>query len=193
MARISLGLPLKVATALVCCQLIAGCAARPAVAVKFPGAQQEADAVHDWQLVARQIADEMTVRGLLPDPRNPTASRTPAEQQPYYIAVATPSPPFLHEVRQSLQSDILYRGGTVAQSPFGAQVIDLNADVVQFRSALWRHDGAPSTEVSWEASMHRDGRVIFDVRYPMYVSVLDASHYTPPPVGPSPVQLRYAP
>jgi len=182
----------RVAPALMCCLLMAGCA-RPAVAIKFSGTQQEANAVHDWQRVARQIADDMVARGLLPDPRQPAAPRTPAEQQPYYVAVATPSPPFLHEVRQSLQGEILDHGGTVAQSPFGAQVIDLNADLVQFPSAAGYYDGAPSTEVSWEASMHRDGRVTFDVRYPMYVSERDVSNYTPPPVGPAPVQLRYAP
>src|SRR5690349_15700548 len=101
MARFNL--PYKVASALVCCLFMAGCA-RPAVAIKFPGFQQEANAVHDWQTVAQRIADDMSARGLLPDPRQPAASRTPAEQQPYYVAIATPAPAFLHEVRQSLQS-----------------------------------------------------------------------------------------
>src|SRR5215813_3227134 len=106
--------------------LFVGCAPRPAVAPMPLTFQPEADAVRDWQIVAYQIAHDMMLRGLLPDPANP-ASPTASERQPYYINAAVPSSQFQHEVRQSLQSAILSYGGTVAQSPIGATKIDLAA------------------------------------------------------------------
>jgi hypothetical protein len=172
--------------------LLVGCAARPEVAPKPLTFQLEADAVRDWQIVAYQIAHDMMLRGLLHDPSNPAAA-TATERQPYYVNVAIPSSQFQHEVRQSLQSAILYYGGTVAQTPQGAAKIDLASDVVYWPSAYRHRDGAPSTEVAWEASIASGNQVIFDVRYPMYVSRSDVFQYAERPVGPPSVQLRYAP
>lgn len=172
---------------------LVGCASRPIVAQKWPGFEEKADAIRDWQVVAHQIAIDMIRRGLLPDPYGITVHAAVAPSQPYNISVAIPSSKFLHEVRQSLQSEILWYGGTVASSEAGAIPIFLDADLVYWPSAVALHDGAPATEVAWEASITLGNRVIFDVRYPMYVSEVDAPHYTAAPVGPPPVRLSYTP
>jgi hypothetical protein len=159
------------------------------VELKAPAPQPEADATWDWQNVARRIALDMSERGLLP--ANPTtASET--QKLPYYIYVAGPSSAFLHEARRSLQTEILARGGAVSDTPAGAVTINLTSDLVYWPSAYLHHDSAPSSEVAWEASITSGDRVIFDVRYPMYVSTLDTGLYTEPPVGPPAVQLQYA-
>jgi hypothetical protein len=180
----------------VCSVTLIACArARPEVALKWPGFQEKADATRDWKVVAHQIALDMMRRGLLPDPSSTNGGPAPTEQAPYYIRVAIPTSPFLHEVRQSLQSEILYHGGSVAASPLdsGVAVIDLGVDVVQWPSAYSLHDGAPATEAAWEASITSGNRVVFDVRYPMYVNESDVSHYAAAPVGPAPVRLSYTP
>jgi hypothetical protein len=189
MRRFALTMAIVAATPLC---LLVGCAPRPAIAPKPLTFQPEADAVRDWQIVAYQIAHDMMLRGLLHNPSDP-GSPTASERQPYYIDVTIPPSQFQHEVRQSLQSAILYYGGTVAQSPLGATKIDLATDVVYWPSAYRRRDGAPSTEVAWEASIASGNQVIFDVRYPMYVSELDVFQYAGKPVGPPSVQLRYTP
>jgi hypothetical protein len=134
----------------------------------------------------------MAERGLLPaNPTPPTETGGP----PYYVNVAGPSSAFLHEARQSLQAEILRRGGRVSDTPIGAATINLTSDLVYWPSAYTHHDGAPASEVAWEASITQYDRVIFDVRYPIYVSSLDTALYIPPPappVGPPIVQLRYA-
>lgn len=134
----------------------------------------------------------MADRNLLPaNPPLPAATSNP----PYYINVTGPSSAFLHEARQSLQAEILRRGGRVSDTPNGAATIDLTSDLVYWPSAYTHHDGAPASEVAWEASITQYDRVIFDVRYPIYVSSLDTALYVPPPeppVGPPTVQLRYA-
>jgi hypothetical protein len=187
---------------LACAVILIGCTpklsvpgptARPVVATKWPGSQQEADATLDWENVARQIAWEMSERGLLPA-TTPTVS-APTDNPPYYVNVTGPASQFLHEARQSLQAEILRRGGSVSASPVGAATINLTSDLVYWPSAYGDHDGAPASEVAWEASITSGDRVVFDVRYPMYVSSLDAALYTDPPappVGPPMVQLRYA-
>jgi hypothetical protein len=173
--------------------ILAGCGQRPVVAQKWPGFEEKADAIRDWQVVAHQIAIDMIRRSLLPDPYSRTANAPLAPSRPYYISVAIPSSKFLHEVRQSLQSEILWVGGAVASSEAGAIPIKLDADVVYWPSAVALHDGAPATEVAWEASITWGDRVIFDVRYPMYVSEVDVPHYAAAPVGPPPVRLSYTP
>lgn len=174
--------------ALACTTALIGCA-RPPVELKTPAPQPEADATWDWQNVARQIALDMSQRGLLP--ASPT-SASETHKSPYFIKVTGPSSAFLHEARQSLQTEILRRGGAVSDTSAGAVTISLTSDLVYWPSAHLHHDGAPSSEVAWEASITSGDQVIFDVRYPMYVSTLDTGLYTDPPVGPPAVQLQYA-
>jgi hypothetical protein len=173
--------------------ILFGCAQRPVVAAKWPGFQEKADAIRDWKVVAHQIALDMMWRGLLPNPMAGATNVTAAPSRPYYITVGIRSSKFLHEVRQSLQSEILLCGGTVASSERDAIPIHLDADVVYWPSAVALHDGAPATEVAWEASITLGDRVIFDVRYPMYVSEVDVPHYAAAPVGPAPVRLSFTP
>jgi len=118
---------LMVAAAIAC--LFCGCT-RPAVTPKPPGFQDKANSVRDWDDVARQIADGMMQRGLLPDPLRPQ-SATPF-RYPYYINLSAPDSPFLHQVREALRGDILASGGTVALSPVGAMVVNLDVDVLRW-------------------------------------------------------------
>ena len=102
---------------------------RPAVAPKPLAFQQSADALRDWQAVAKQIALDMQRDGFLPGRLQSSAA---APRQPYYIHVATARSQFLHEVAQSLKGEVLAHGGAVARTPFGAAEIDLDVDVVRW-------------------------------------------------------------
>ena len=48
-----------------------------------------------------------------------------------------------------------------------------------------------NTEIAWGASIAENNRLVFDVRYPMYIHRNDVGLYVPPP-RPRLVQLRYA-
>ncbi|HVC63001.1 MAG TPA: hypothetical protein VND19_21890 [Acetobacteraceae bacterium] len=52
-----------------------------------------------------------------------------------------------------------------------------------------------NTEIAWGASIAEGNRIVFAVRYPMYIADADVSLYTGsvPPAGPPLVQLRYVP
>lgn len=115
------------ALAAVC--IIAGCT-RPAVEAKQPGFQPSEDSLRDWNVVAQQVAAQMTQRGLLADPTLPQPQTAPPVPSLYYINVIAPGSTFLHEVRQALQGEIIRRGGVVARSPVGAVVVNLDIDVV---------------------------------------------------------------
>lgn len=215
--------------------LTAGCT-RPAVAPKPPAFQQSAEALRDWQTVAKQIALDMQRDGFLPNPAQPGAAPRPA----YYVHTETPNSQFLQEVAQSLQAEILAHGGAVARSPFGAAELDLDVDVVHWPRGVRVPDGAgtvaglaggtavvlgnqapltpaagfgllagagiladllrsmtpnTNTEIAWGARITSGNRVVFDVRYPMYIGDGDTELYLGRPAIPPAqvVQLRYAP
>lgn len=174
--------------ALVCLQ---GCS-RPFATPKPPGFQDKAEALRDWDDVAAKIASEMVRQGVLRDPMQPSI-RIQEQQNPYYVnAVSQPSP-FLREVQESLVEKIVQHGGSVARTPIGASVIDLDLSVVQWP---WRHASyGTNTEVAWDASITRGNQVVFDVRGPLYISESDMPLYVPPPVitGPAVVQMRFVP
>lgn len=109
--------------------LLCGCT-RPAVAPKPPSFQDQANAVRDWEDVARQIAGDMVRAGLLPDPLHPAT--TPSWNQPFYIQFSAQRPQFLHEVAESLEAEIVQHGGIVVRSPYGAAQINLDVDVVRW-------------------------------------------------------------
>ncbi len=109
--------------------LLANCS-MPAVALKPPAFQDSVVTVRDWRGVADQIANEMVIRGLLPDPPNPQAASQPRYAD--YINIVAPDSAFLHEVAAQLQSKILHRGGTITVSPVGATVINLDVDVIRW-------------------------------------------------------------
>jgi hypothetical protein len=177
--------------------LLTGCAERPLVAQKPITYQEKADSLRDWELVASKIAADMMAVGLLHDPAHPLAPGTPTELPPYYVNVrdAHRPSPFLQEVGKSLQVEILRHGGAVANAPGAGTAIDLDVTIVGWpprpRPPI---DTAPNTEIAWEASITQGSRVIFAQRYPMYVNDVDATLYAGliPPIGPPPVQLRYA-
>jgi len=212
--------------------LTSGCT-RPAVAPEAPALQKQAWALRDWQDVARQIATDMQRDGFLPSLTRP---ELPPPRVPYFIKVRTADSKFLHEVGESLKSEILARGGAVASTAYGAAEIDLDVDVVHWPArhrapdAIGTEMGLASgtgvllanaapltpaegfgllagaglvsdllrtmtpttdTEIAWGASITMGNRVVFEVRYPMYVGDHDdyLYHQEPPQI----VQLRYAP
>jgi len=118
--------------------LLCGCT-RPAVQPEPPGLQREAFALRDWEAVARQIADDMTHAGLLPDPVHPTA--TAPWREPFYVDVTARQSQFLQEVAASLQAEIVRRGGTVVLAPYGAARLALDVDVVHWAPSHQPPDG----------------------------------------------------
>lgn len=220
---------------IIACLLLVCACTRPAVAPKGLAFQEKADAVRDWENVAGRIADDMVRYGLLPNPANPNVPPGAAASLPYYVKASSTDSLFLHEVRQSLQGEILRRGGAVASSPRSAAVIDLDFSIVPWPPRYRAPDGtgtaaglaggaavllanqAPltpaagfgilagvgiladiarsmipntNTELAWEASITQGDRVVFDVRYPMYINDEDVSLYRPI-VGPPAVQVVY--
>jgi hypothetical protein len=120
--------------------VLAGCT-RPAVAPKPLAFQPQADALRDWEAAAKQIAMDMTTAGLLLNPAVPNAQPV---ANVYFINVLQPKSQFLHELAGSLTSEIVQRGGIVQHSPIGAQVVDLDVDLVQWAGRHRLPDGTLS-------------------------------------------------
>ncbi len=116
--------------------LLAGCN-QPAVALKPPAFQSSENTVRDWNAVAYRIAAEMAWRGLLPpaygQPEPPIAVPPPVVPPPaVFVRVLAPDSAFLREVADTLEADILNRGGAIARAPAGATVVNLDVDFVQW-------------------------------------------------------------
>ena len=232
--RIRANLP-STLTAIAIASLLAGCS-RPAVAPKPPAFQQSAEALRDWQAVAKQIALDMQRDGFLPSPSQPASVPRP----PYYVRVARSDSQFLREVAESLNAEILSHGGAVSSVPGAGAELDLDVDVVRWSPRDAAPDGTgtiaglaggtavllanqpplppaagfgilagagiladilrtmtpnTNTEIAWGASIRSGNRIVFDVRYPMYIADADKPMYVPDPPPPpvQVVQLRYAP
>jgi len=110
--------------------LLGGCN-QPAVSLKPPAFQNSENTVRDWNDVAHQIADEMTVRGLLPAPATTPGQRA-VPVKPVFIRAQAPGSAFIRQVGIELEADILLRGGTVARTPAGATVVNLDVDFVKW-------------------------------------------------------------
>jgi hypothetical protein len=73
----------------------------------------------------------MTSRGLLPPvvPGQAPSWRPPG---PFFVRAQAPDTAFVRYVADELESEILRRGGTVARTPNGATVVNLDVDFVQW-------------------------------------------------------------
>jgi hypothetical protein len=118
----------KLSLAALC--LLGGCN-QPAVTLKPAAFQNSENTVRDWNDVAHQIAAEMTARGLLPAPVTTPGQRA-APVKPVFIRVQAPGSAFIRQVGTELEADILLRGGTVARTPAGATVVNLDVDFVKW-------------------------------------------------------------
>lgn len=159
--------------------LLSGCAA-PAVAPRPAQEQGAAAYLRDWNAVGIRIADEMERYALLPNRR----TGVPADPQygPFYIHVTAPGSPFLTAVRDSLETEILDRGGHVARLPAGATVINLEAHVVRWGADTDTGiDPLANThyraEVQWQASIVTRDRLVLRTRAPIFVRGSDLALY----------------
>ena len=115
-------------TAVLC--LLGGCN-QPAVTPKAPAFQSSENTVRDWTDVASRIASEMASRALLPNPGIPTQENA-VPSRPVFVKVLAQDSAFVRVVANELESDILRRGGLVARTPFGATVVNLDVDFIQW-------------------------------------------------------------
>ena len=100
------------------------------LAPKVGMSQESAVTAQDWDQIAHRIAGELRQRGMLLAPQAGIAPGAPP-WGPYYVNVTTPDSAFLKSVANSLKADIISAGGTVAQVPNGAVVINLKVDFVR--------------------------------------------------------------
>jgi hypothetical protein len=112
--------------------LLAGCN-QPAVAPKLPAFQSSENTVRDWNDVAHKIALQMAQRGLLPFGVNGQARpMNSAPTPPVFVRNQAPGSAFIQHVGHELESEILVLGGTVARTPEGATVVNLDVDFVKW-------------------------------------------------------------
>jgi hypothetical protein len=107
---------------------LAGCN-QPAVSLKAPALQSSENTVRDWNDVAQTIATGMAAAGLLPSPTQPApaAGPTPA---PVFVRMMAPDSAFVRQVATQLEADVMQMGGTVARSPEGATVVNVDVNFV---------------------------------------------------------------
>jgi hypothetical protein len=108
--------------------LLAGCN-QPAVSLKLPATQSSENTIRDWNDVAHAIASGMAAKGLLPNPGQPPQTIAPA---PVFVRVRAPDSTFVRQVADALESDVLASGGTIARTPDGATVINLDVTIVKW-------------------------------------------------------------
>jgi hypothetical protein len=110
--------------------LLGGCN-QPAVTLKAPAFQSSENTVRDWNDIAHRIASEMAARGLLPSSRQPVPANATLPL-PVYVRAPAPGSAFLRVVASELEADILQSGGSVARTPYGATVVNLNVEFVRW-------------------------------------------------------------
>ena len=145
--------------------LLAGCN-RPMVALKAPAFQTKENTARDWNDVAEAIASGLADNGYLPQAGQPTPERVPV---PVFVRVRVPNSTFIRAVGDALQGDILARGGTVARTPEGATVVNLDATVVV--------RGPLTTEAVWRATIVAGDRVLMSRQEPLYIRDWDIPLY----------------
>jgi hypothetical protein len=117
--------------------LLGGCN-QPAVTLKAPAFQSSENTIRDWNDVAHRIASQMTSLGLLPSPWQP-APADAAPPKPVFVKVLAQDSAFARMVASKLEADVLRTGGTVARSPYGATVVNLDVEFVRWTSG--NHSG----------------------------------------------------
>jgi hypothetical protein len=145
--------------------LLAGCN-RPMVALKAPAFQTQEDTVRDWNNVAQAIASGLAANGYLPKAAEPAPAVAPV---PVFVRVRAPDSTFVRAVAGALQGDILAAGGTVARTPEGATVVNLDVSVVA--------RGSLNSEAVWEATVIDRDRVMMTLAEPVYIRDWDIPLY----------------
>jgi hypothetical protein len=108
-----------------------GACNQPAVSLKPPAFQSSENTVRDWNDVANAIASGMAAHALLP-PGPPAPAPPGYSSKPVFVRVQAPGSAFIRQVASELEADILSRGGTVARTPAGATVVNLDVDFVKW-------------------------------------------------------------
>lgn len=167
---------LTVCMAAVTC-LLAGCN-QPAVTLKPPAFQDSENTVRDWNDVAARIAAEMTARGYLPGPeRPPTPDVMPP--MPVFIRVQAPDSAFVRAVADKLEDDVLRDGGTVARTPAGATVVNLDVNFVR-----WGPRDKPPGLLGTAAGLLSVAPIVIGASQPMSPwTAADAASFTAVGVG----------
>ncbi|HBK06731.1 MAG TPA: hypothetical protein DDZ81_12815 [Acetobacteraceae bacterium] len=145
---------------------LAGCN-QPAVSLKPPVFQSSENTVHDWHDVAIAVSHEIQARGLL------------APDRPLFIREQAPDSAFIHYVADALESDILTQGGTIARSPAGATVVNLDVDFVR-----WGPRDKPPGLLGTAAGLATLPGILTGASYPMSTwAAADAAAFTAIGVG----------
>jgi hypothetical protein len=168
------------ALVLVCGALALGACTAPSVAPRPSQEQGAAAFLRDWNQVGIRIADEMERYALLRNRR--TGAAADPQYRAFHIHLTSPGSAFLVAVRDSLETEIIDRGGQVARLPAGATVINLDTHVVR-----WGSDIQPgfdplrptqySAEVQWQASVMTRDRLVLRTRAPIFVRGGDLALY----------------
>src|SRR4051812_38731565 len=112
--------------------LLASACNQPAVSLKPPAFQDSENTVRDWQSIGHTITTGMAARGLIPSAPMQPQSASPAVTRPVHVRVESPESPFLKEVANQIEADVLQRGGTTARPPAAATVVNLGVDFVRW-------------------------------------------------------------
>src|SRR3954452_1800521 len=104
---------------------------QPAVTPKMPAFQRSENTVHDWDGIADKIASALGANGLLPGVA-PPGSLAVAPARPTFIKLQGPDAAFLQAVGGRLEADILEAGGSIARTPAGATVVNLDVNFVSW-------------------------------------------------------------
>jgi hypothetical protein len=175
--------------------LLAGCN-QPAVTVKAFALQSSENTVRDWDDIAQAIAAGLVASGLLPKPGWQVPATVPV---PVFIRVCAPDSTFIRAVADSLASDVLASGGTVARTAEGATVVNLDVTLL----AWGPRDKPPgliglgvaflgigpvsdlivamiptmNAEAIWDATVMTGDRVVMKLREPVYIRQPDIPLY----------------
>ena len=139
---------------------------QPMVTPKLPTFQASEITVRDWQNAARDVASEL--RSLPPD----------VTSRPVFVGVSDASSIFLREAADTLEGEILRRGGSIARSPNDATVVSLKADLVRWTPG----DLFPSnTEAVLRVTVESNKQLVMKLVEPVYVRDGDVALYRPTP------------
>lgn len=175
---------------------LAACADPPVGPHTF-ATQRAATSMHSWNEVARTMVGAMERQGLLPDPNNP-ANSTPPER-PFFVHVTVPGSAFLAFVKDSLETEIMDRGGRIAVRPQGATVLNLEVEAVRWSAggtggvagvgggleALRSGVRVYGAEVVWQITALTRDELRFRARGPVHIRPDDlALFHSGPSIGP---------
>jgi hypothetical protein len=157
--------------------LLVGCN-QPAVTLKAPAFQSSENTIRDWNDVAHQIAADMVSLGLLPTSFLPGPTVGPLPK-PVFVRVQAPDSAFVREVADELEHDVLQSGVTVARSPAGATVVNLDVNFVR-----WGPRDKPPGPIGTLAAVAAIPGIVIGASEPMSVwTAADAAAFTAAGLG----------